>query len=92
MTDAPPHAQISLTSRPVSISVTTLESDEDAEHRRRKDLILFVAALVFVALLALAAAWGAFGSDDAKRREWGMGVLLLIVGGCVGFLTGKGSK
>ena len=89
----PHHAQISLTTLPVSISVTVPESDDDARHRRRKDLILFGAALAFVAVLAVVALWAAFlSTHDDKQREWGMGVLLLIVGGCVGYLTGKSAK
>jgi hypothetical protein len=85
--------QITLTSRPVNISATPPESDDDARHRRRKDMILFTASLTFIAVVALVALWAAFapGHDD-KQREWGMGVLLLIVGGCVGYLTGKSAK
>ena len=89
----PPAGQITLTSRPVNISVSPPETDDDARHRRRKDLILFVTSLIFVAVLAIVATWAAFGAaHDDKQREWGMGVLLLIVGGCVGYLTGKTAK
>lgn len=89
----PHNAQISLTTLPVSISVSVPESDDDARHRRRKDLILFVASLVFVATLAIVAIWAAFiASGGDKQREWGMAVLLLIVGGSVGYLTGKSAK
>lgn len=85
--------QIILTTRSVNIALTTPESFDDARHRRRKDFVLFVATLVFVGVLAVVALWAAFvsGHDD-KQREWGMGVLLLIVGGCVGYLTGKSAK
>lgn len=90
----PPHyAQISLTTLPLNISVTPTESDEDARHRRRKDMIMFSGALVFVGILAAVAMLAAFvASGNDKQREWGMGVLLLIVGGCVGYLTGKSAR
>ena len=90
--DAPRYGQISLTSQPVNISVSVPESDEDARHRRRKYFILFAASLTFVVILALVATWAAFAAADDKQREWGMGVLLLIVGGCVGYLTGKSAR
>ncbi len=90
--EAPHHGQIQLTSRPVNISVSVPESDDDARHRRQKDMILFVASLVFVALLAFVGMWAAFFASDSKQREWGMGVLLLIVGGCIGYLTGKTAR
>lgn len=87
----PLNAQISLTSLPLNVTMTVPEADADAIHRRRKDMILFVGSLVFIATLALVAMWAAFGAADATQREWGMGVLLLIVGGCIGYLTGKSS-
>ena len=90
--DAPRYGQISLTSQPVNISVSVPDSDEDARHRRRKDFILFAASLTFVVILALVATWAAFAAADDKQREWGMGVLLLIVGGCIGYLTGKSAR
>lgn len=89
----PHQSQISLTTLPFSISASVPESDGDARYRRRKDLILFVASLLFVAIFAIVAMWTAFiatGSD--KQREWGMAILLLIAGGSVGFLTGKNDK
>ena len=55
-------------------------------------MTLFLASLAFTASLAVVAMWAAFGAGDAKQREWGMGVLLLIVGGCIGYLTGKSSR
>lgn len=86
-------SQITLTSETVDIVVKTPESIDDARHRRREDMVLFVASLAFVAVVALVALWAAFGpGGDAKQREWGMGVLLLMVGGCVGYLTGKNTK
>ena len=51
-----------------------------------------VFAAAFVVILALVATWAAFAAADDKQREWGMGVLLLIVGGCVGYLTGKSAR
>ena len=81
-----------LNSRPVNITVSVPETDEDGQHRRRKDMVLFVASLGFIAILALVAMWAAFAAPDAKQREWGMGVLLLIVGGCIGYLTGKSTR
>lgn len=90
---SPASGRITLTSETIDIVVKTPESIEDARHRRRKDLVLFVAALAFVAMLAVVALWAAFGASGSdKQREWGMGVLLLIVGGCVGYLTGKSAK
>ena len=89
----PHHAQISLTTLPLSFSVSVPESDDDARHRRRKDFVVFVTSLAIVAIPATMALWTAFlAPHDDKQREWGMGVLLLIVGGCVGYLTGKSAK
>lgn len=88
----PLNAQISLTSLPLNVTMTPPETDADGRHRRRKDMILFVASLSFIAILALVAMWAAFAAPDAKQREWGMGVLLLIVGGCIGYLTGKSTR
>lgn len=89
-TDPEQHWRFAVPTTGVRVEIKTEESAADAEHRRRKDFLLFVAALTFVAVLALVAAVVAFGGfADPKQREWGMGVLLLIVGGCIGFLTGK---
>ena len=68
----PLNAQISLTSLPLNVTMTVPETDADAIHRRRKDIILFVAAMTFIAGLAIVAMWAAFGAVDAKQREWGM--------------------
>lgn len=93
MSESAHSAQITLTSRPVNIAVTTPETDEDARHRRRKDLILFTATLAFVGVIVVVAVWAAFSATgDTKQHEWGMGVLLLIVGGAVGYLTGKSAN
>ncbi len=67
--------------------------DADAALARRKDFLLFLAAVLGVggiAVLCIAVAIRPGGSADDKK--WATAVLTSVVSAAVGFLAGKNSK
>ncbi|MDD5578559.1 MAG: hypothetical protein PHY16_04670 [Methylobacter sp.] len=73
-----------------SVSVERTETDGERWVRLFKDIVLFVAALVFVSLIG----WLCFhtldsaeSSPDAKR--WAQSVLSAVAGGLIGYLIKK---
>jgi hypothetical protein len=65
------------------------ESDE-AEHRRRQELLLTWAGVVFtgiVLFISLIVALLPLGSSEDKAHAWA--ILNLVVGAFIGFLTGR---
>jgi hypothetical protein len=63
---------------------------QEACHRQRVERIVLYAALVLIAVICPACLWVLM--DDAKSMEkkaWAAPMLTLIVGGLMGFLTGR---
>lgn len=77
----------------VNVSVVPVESPADARIRRGKDVALFAVALLGVIAIAgycLYVTVTRVGSaDDAK---WAASTLTAIVGGLLGYLTGRSHK
>ena len=77
----------------VNVSVVPVESPADARVRRGKDIALFAVALMGVLAVAgycLYVLIARIGSaDDAK---WAAATLTAIVGGLLGYLTGRSQK
>jgi hypothetical protein len=72
------------------VTVTPPETPEDAELRRRKEMILFYTALGFVIVLACGCGWVTFVSDaEAYQKTWAMSIITGIATGFIGFLVGK---
>jgi len=60
---------------------------EDAAHERRKDFLLFITSLAVVAGSALCGLVALFASPS--NSAWAAPLLTLIVGGLLGYQTGK---
>lgn len=76
--------------RLIDLSIVPQESPEDAAHRRKKDMIVFVVALssiVLVLLTSLGALFFASISSDDKKILGG--VAGSITTGLIGFALGK---
>ncbi len=77
-----------------SVKVESAESPEDAKHRRRKDLLLSLAA-IFIAIVFLFGVGGfsgyflITGQGSAEERMCAASVLTSIATGAVGFAFGK---
>ncbi|MFA7242386.1 MAG: hypothetical protein WC091_19915 [Sulfuricellaceae bacterium] len=76
--------------RHIDLSIVPQESPEDAAHRRKKDMIVFIAALGSIALVLLVSLGALFfasiPSDDKKVLG---GVVVSITTGLIGFALGK---
>lgn len=67
--------------------------EADAQHRRRKDLVLHVAALVVVSVALGLCVWVIMNPDsNAEDKRWAGTVVTAIVTGLVGYVTGKSTK
>ncbi len=74
----------------VKVQVERRETEADAQHRRRKDLISFKAVLIALGLLMLAAVAVVLVPGLApESKNWATSVLSAIVAGGVGYLGGK---
>jgi len=73
---------------PNNLTLQPAETPEDAEHRRWKDRVLFVVAILVTSVIFIAALVAFFLGDPAQR-PWAASALTLILGGLVGYLTGK---
>jgi len=74
----------------VKVQIERRETEADARHRRRKDLISFVAVLTALGLLMLAALAVVLVPGLApESKNWATSALSAIVAGAVGFLGGK---
>lgn len=65
--------------------------EEDEKHRRKKDFVTFLFSLGAI-LLALVVATVLVFSSEKEVRQMGISLLCLIIGGLVGYVTGKSSK
>lgn len=74
-------------------------ADKELEHRlneERKDNAqsrrVVNAVGSFLVLIILAALVIGIGSESDATREWGQGLVTILVGGFVGFITGRAVK
>jgi hypothetical protein len=77
----------------VDIKVASPEDPSDARLRRFKDAVLFITSIIgalgfggFCVYIYIAA------SSSADDRKWAASIITLIVGGLVGYWSGKNSK
>jgi hypothetical protein len=76
----------------IDISVSPQETQEDADHRRWKDRIIFLFAVSGLALLfLLCLGILAFGGQSLDEKKIWMGVLVSLVTAMIGFALGKKS-
>jgi predicted permease len=74
----------------VKVQMERRETDSNAQHRRLKDLISFVAVLVALGLLMVAALAVVLVPGLApESKNWATSALSAIVAGAVGYLGGK---
>lgn len=88
----------------VDVKISTKEHDneresrlqllkDEAEHQRRKDLILFYSTIgVVVVTFCICVFVILSGKYAAETEKTMLALLTLIIGGLVGYLTGKSSK
>ena len=74
-------------------------ADKEQEHRHeeaRKDnaqrRLITNAVSAFLAAATVAAFVIAIGADNDGTRGWGQGLVTLLIGGFVGFVTGRAAK
>ena len=73
---------------PQELILRTPETPEDAEHRRWKDRWTFVVAILITSILFFLAL-GTFLLGTPAQRAWAAPALTFMLGGFVGYLTGK---
>ena len=74
----------------VDVTVSPLETQPDANHRRWKDKILFLFAVGGLALLFLICLGIlTFGSQSLEEKKIWMGVLASLISAMIGFAIGK---
>jgi hypothetical protein len=74
----------------VKVQMERRETEPDAQHRRHKDFISFVAVLVALGLLMIAALAVVLAPGLApESKSWATSALSAIVAGAVGYLGGK---
>ncbi len=67
--------------------------EEEAKHQHQKDFYLFIVTIGVVGLAFLACLFIILsGKYSAETEKTMLALLTLIVGGLVGYLTGKSSK
>jgi len=74
----------------VSIRSEKGENPKDACHRRLKDMILFVTAIIMVLCVFGYCAYLVINqqtSDDSRR--WAMATLTMVISGLLGYLLGQ---
>ena len=75
---------------PVDVTVSPQETTEDADHRRWKDKILFVAAIACLGILFLACLGVlALGTQSAEEKKIWAGILASLITGLLGYALGK---
>lgn len=64
------------------------------EERKDNDLRRVIIRVVGVFLLVVSVLSGAIGTfaDNSGTREWAQGIVTILIGGFVGFLTGRAVK
>lgn len=76
--------------RHIDLSIAPQETSEDAAHRRKKDMIVFMMALGTIALVLLASLGALlFTSIPPEDKKVLGGVVASITTGLIGFALGK---
>ncbi len=71
----------------------TLKTPEEAKHRRRKDLIVFVICICFLVAGAGFSVWVFLDPRfTPEQKTFGNGILTAIMGGIIGYTLGKQGK
>ena len=66
------------------------QQEADANLRRRRDAALFIVALVATVAILGACLWIVLNpSVGPETKEWARSITTLIIGGFVGYLTGR---
>lgn len=66
------------------------QQEADAKLRRWKDGVLYTVGLISTAAILIACFWMVLNqSASPETREWARSIATLIIGGLVGYLTGK---
>ena len=66
------------------------QSEADARLRRWKDGVLFVVALLMTVALVTVCLWALLNPHTpSEMKDWATHVIMLTIGGLVGFLTGR---
>lgn len=69
------------------------EEEAEGRYRRRKDAVLFGLTVALVATVSGICVWIVLATRfSAEEKKWAMSLLTLIVGGLVGYLTGKAAR
>jgi hypothetical protein len=81
---------IDISQKGIKVDISRAETQEDAAQRRKQDMVLFVVAVAFVAVVATGCLWLIFLSDRPDdQKRWAMEILTAIASGFVGYLVGK---
>jgi hypothetical protein len=72
------------------VTIEPKETLEDAQHRRRKDMILFCVVLALVVVIVLACGWVIlFSALPAETKNNAGHLVGLFIGGAIGYVFGK---
>lgn len=82
-----------LVQKAYELTVKPSEDPADAAHRRRKDLALFMFALLGAGAIGAYCLWVLIEpSTSADDKKWAQSVLTAIITGLIGYLTGKSAR
>ena len=75
------------------VTLVPPEDQEEAKHRRRKDLLLFVFALLSFGILEIyRLVLAVADSSSADEKKWAQTILASTASAVSGYLMGKGVK
>jgi len=75
---------------PEELASRLRQQEADAKHRRRKDIALFAVTLFTTAAILGTCFWIVLDPNvSPETKEWARSITTLIIGGFVGYLTGK---
>jgi hypothetical protein len=75
---------------PVDVSVSPQETPDDANHRRWKDRVMFLASLGCLLALFLTCLYVlVFGNQSPEEKKIWAGALVSLASGMVGYAIGK---
>ncbi|HVZ68431.1 MAG TPA: hypothetical protein VG891_03140 [Rhizomicrobium sp.] len=72
------------------VTIEKEETPQDADHRRRKDMILFVVALTLLVIVIAVCGWVIlFSGEPAELKNNATHLVTLFIGGALGYVFGK---